>query len=138
MHPEFNIRDFLDTKNMSAEEIDRCEFWVNANRLVRESEVHNYKKERIPVNTNWNLEVLEEMLCNYEDKEVLEFIKFGWPLNADNMTINSEKPKNQAGANAHPTEIDQYIKTELEYGAIIGPFDKNPFGPEARFLPIDT
>ena len=50
MHPEFNIRDFLDVNNMTEEEINRCEFWTTANRIVRESGKYNFEETQIQVN----------------------------------------------------------------------------------------
>ena len=58
----FNIRDFLDTDNMSEEEISHCEFWVTANRRVRESGKLNHEQERIQVNQQWNLDIMDERL----------------------------------------------------------------------------
>ena len=34
---------------------------------------------RIPVKSGWNLVLMEELLRNYEDKEVVEWIRYGWP-----------------------------------------------------------
>ena len=30
LRENFNIRDYLDTSNMSEDQIDKCEFWVSA------------------------------------------------------------------------------------------------------------
>ena len=62
MHQEFDIHDFLDINNKSEAEVDRCEFWTSANRVVRISKEHIYKKEKNDVNTNWNLDLFEEKL----------------------------------------------------------------------------
>ena len=90
--PNFNIQNFLDLDNMTEAEIDRCEFWVTANRLIRETGCPNFKESRIPVNHSWNFEFLQEQLKDYEDKEVLEFFKFGWPLNAVDTAIQVDIP----------------------------------------------
>ena len=138
MDEGFNIRDFLDVNNMTEDEINRCEFWVTANRITRETGKYNFQEARIPVNCNWNLELMESKLLKYEDKKVLEFIKFGWPLNAKNTGINSTIPPNQKGVQEHPEQVRRYLKQELESGSVIGPFLKNPFGKFARFSPLDT
>ena len=48
----FNIRDFIKEGEMTEEEVNRCEFWVSANRIVRETGEDNHKKAKIQVNTN--------------------------------------------------------------------------------------
>ena len=67
---------------MTEQEIDRCEFWVNANRLVRESGKPNYEGERIRVNFEWNLDLFHEMAARFHDQDLLQFLTYGWPLNA--------------------------------------------------------
>ena len=62
MSEGFNIWNFLETEEMSQEEIDRCKFWVTANRITQESGVPNFTKAKIQVNTSWNFEKLEEWL----------------------------------------------------------------------------
>ena len=68
----------------------------------------------------------------------MQYITYGWPINASNTEMNDSVPNNQKGANDFSSHVDEYIKEELKYGSIIGPFTKNPFGKIARFSPIDT
>ena len=135
-----SITQHLDIEKMTQNEINRCTFWVRANRTVRESGKHNFEKCKIPVNSNWNVGKFEEMLADYHDKEMLEYVKFGWPINVTNNIENQtdEVPKNQQGALQNPQEIKKYIENELQHGSIIGPFITNPFGKSARLSPIDT
>ena len=123
---------------MSQEEIDRCEFWVTANRITWETGVPNFAKAKIQVNTSWNFKKLEEWLQLYEDKELINYLRYGWPLNAINTTEDNSVLVNQKGARENPEDIRRFLKKELEEGAIIGPFKKNPFGKVARFSPLDT
>ena len=135
---DFNIREFLDTSNMSEDEIDRCEFWVTANQITRQSGKHNYLGEKIQVNYDWNFRYLENELKDYKDKEVINFFKYSWPLNEQNMQILSEQPVNQKGAQSNPQQLKSYLTKERNSGSIIGPFTKNPFGRRAGFSPLDT
>ena len=90
---------------MSESEVDRCEFWINANRIIRESGKENHELARIPVNTNWNLKLLKRWLNEYEDKKVLQYLEYGWPLNAKNTSIDESVPPNQKGARENPAQI---------------------------------
>ena len=47
MDEGFNVRDFLETSNMTEAQIDYCEFWTTANRIVHESGMHNYREAKI-------------------------------------------------------------------------------------------
>ena len=123
---------------MSAEEINRCIFWVSANRKVRDSGHHNFEKCKIKVNSNWDTELMKTWLQDYHDSDIMDYINYGWPLNAHNTAEVTEVPSNQQGALQHHEEMKRYIKKELEHGSIIGPFKSNPFDKSARFSPIDT
>ena len=138
MHRNFNIRDYLDCDVMTQEEIDRCEFWVTANQITRESNKENYEGVQIQVNNTWNFSKLEEWLEDYHDHNLIKYLKFGWPLNAVNTAEDFTIPVNQQRARDNPDDIREYISKELKHGAIIGPFKKNPFGRKARFSPLDT
>ena len=106
--------------------------------MVRQSGQYNFEKEQIIVNKQWNTDLLEEWLIDYDDKEVVKFIKYGWPLNAENTEVNTEVPPNQKGAQQNPQKIREYLQEEINNGSVIGPFIKNPFGKSARFSPLDT
>ena len=49
--------------------------------LVKQLGYPNVYGARIPVKTNWNLQLLEGLLQGYHNKEVIEFLWFGWPAN---------------------------------------------------------
>ena len=129
---------FLNLEDMSQTEIDRAGFWLQANRIVRQSGEDNFKKEKIPVNSSWNFEYLNRRLQCYHDKRVVEFFKYGFPLNANNTELQTSIPRNQKGARQHSKQINDYIKKQRKAGTIIGPFKRNPFGKYARFSPLDT
>ena len=58
MDIDFNIGDYLDLSSMMEAEVDGCEFSVSANRIVRQLGGYNYKKEKILVNSNWNIQLI--------------------------------------------------------------------------------
>ena len=138
MDKGFNICDFLTTEIMTEEMIKYSEFWVNANRVVRELDTHNFAKEKILVNDCIDFGYLEQALQGYDDKNILDFLKYGFPLNAINTDINEEIPSNQKGARENPEELEKYIAEEHKMGSIIGPFITSPFGNVTRISPLDT
>ena len=53
-----------------------CEDLIKA-KMVREKGYPNMFGARIPVKSKWNLTLLEELLQGYEDKQVIEGLKYG-------------------------------------------------------------
>ena len=54
------------------------------------------------------------------------FTKFGFPLDIrDHSNIKSDFI-NHPSAEKFPTDVDHYIKTEQEHGALLGPFEQPP------------
>ena len=140
MREGFNVRDCIKEGEMSNAEVERVEFWISANRAVRESGKHNLHGCKIKVNDNWDLDKFERWLIEFDctDLQLIEYLKYGWPLNADGMAEQEVIPPNQAGARTNTKALEEYIKSELQRGSIIGPFYKNAFGKEARVSPLDT
>ena len=46
--------------------------------------------------------------------------------------------KNHKGATDFSKEIEKYLRKEASYGAIIGPFFKNPFCCDFKISPLNT
>ena len=109
MSDEFNIREFMP-ENTDETEIERCKFWIDANRRVRESKKPNHAETRIKVNETWNLEWIEQQIIGTRHEEDLKYLKYGWPLNASDTHKNSKIPRNQQGAREHVNELEKYIK----------------------------
>ena len=57
---------------------------------------------------------------------MLELIEYGFPLDFNRACRLHHKGVNHISATPFPNDIDAYIHEESHYGAIIGPFEKNP------------
>ena len=79
----------------------------------------------------------ERHLANYLDKQLLELIKFGFPLDFNRSCALGEYTGNHASAHEYPADIEAYISEELSYGALVGPFVVNPI-PEGHCSPFMT
>ncbi len=62
-----------------------------------------------------------------KNKQVIEFIRFGFPTGHLHQSIPSASNINHATAIKYPDHVDRYIITELKHGALIGPFKIKPF-----------
>ena len=52
-------------------------------KLVAATGKTNIDEARIPVGTKWNLELLDSLLWEYDDHIIIEYLRYGWPINRD-------------------------------------------------------
>ena len=83
---------------------------------------------KIPVKSQWNLELLESLLRGYSDKQVVDWLRYGWPVSRPpNWPDPIGTFANHGTAVNFPEDVEKYINKELDRGAISGPFDQIPF-----------
>ena len=89
--------------------------------------------------SKWNLERFEELLCNYKDKEVVEWIRYGWPTGRlPTLPDPATSAINHKGATEHPQALETYINKESSHDAVMGPYDKIPFQTKVGISPLST
>ena len=121
-------------------------YFINAHEEVIKSKKFNFEGCRIPVNTRMNMEFIRSWLQDYEDYRVCDFLEFGFPIGAKDISsllsdINKKdlwKFKNHKGANDFPEEINRYFQKEIASNAIIGPFKSNPFSSGIKISPLNS
>ena len=83
---------------------------------------------RIPIQSKWNLDRFEQLLEDYGDWEVVEWMRYGWPTHRlPTLTDPDKMGRNHKGASDFPEALKKYIVKESSKGAIMGPFDEVPF-----------
>ena len=105
---------------------------------VRNSGLPNYMDVRRPVPSELKCDVWESMLVNYYDSEVVEFLRFGWPVAYLATSIPTSTFKNHASALRFPATIDKFIQKELSKDALLGPFKGNLFDKWTQISPLMT
>ncbi len=116
-----------------------AQFMIKANLEIRQSGKPNYLGPRIPIFNNWNLKLFENLLANYHDKRLVQFLAFGWPLGHKGCPLNHELVLNHKGARENPAQVFQYLENETKKCNMIGPFEENPFvGVEPAFSPLNA
>ena len=81
--------------------------------LVRKSGLPNYRGCRIPVPSELCIDIWHKLLIDYDDKQVCEFLQFGFPLDYTGDITSSQPPyKNHRGAREFPTFLNNYFLTE--------------------------
>ena len=94
---------------------------------------------RRPVKMKWNLDKFEELLAEYEDKDVVEWIRYGWPTGRlPTLPDPAISNVNHKGATDHPQALRNYISKELKHEAVVGPFDRIPFQTKVGISPLSS
>ena len=96
--------------------------------LVNQRGYPNRFGARIPVFCKWNLDLLEDKLVDYHDKEVVEWMRFGWPTGR--LPTQQEPVKtfrNHKGATEFPQALKDYVTKEMDNQAVSGPWERIPF-----------
>ena len=95
-------------------------------------------KERILVQSKFNLPRLHILLKDYHDKRLLEFLMFGFPIDHDGSQV-SQTIKNHTGAGPEFTnDIKTYLQEEITEGCVIGPFKVPPFPEPVAVSPLNS
>ena len=81
---------------------------------------------RLKVTSQLNAEVWEALLKDYWDQQLVQLIHYGFPLDFDLESPLAQEGLNHNSALAYPDDIDAYLKEEIKYAAILGPFESPP------------
>ena len=112
---------------------------INRHMQVKCNGYPNRWGARRVVPSKWNLELMETWLQDYEDKEVVQWLKYGWPTGRlPTAGPPSICGKNHKGATDFPEQLSRYIRKEMDHGAVMGPFQKIPFGDNIGISPLST
>ena len=112
--------------------------WVHKIETVLDSNAYNKDVCKIQVNNKWNFHLLEQLLVQYEDRYIVQYLKYGWPVERDDNVPLEMAGINHKGATEFQDHVDKYIEKELSLGAMIGPFEKIPFKCAVGISPLST
>ena len=87
---------------------------------------------KIPIKSNWNLRLLEKLCESASDREVLAFLRYGWPINRDDSPL-PQTFDNHSSAKRYSQQVTDYLWKELRHNTLMGPFVTSPF-PEKETL----
>ena len=73
-------------------------------------------------------------MANYQDSQVVQFIKYGFLLGHDGKTGTTTIPKNHTGGRFYPEEMQRILHKEVSLDVSIGPFKTSPFRRTETFL----
>lgn len=99
---------------------------------------HNFAECKIPIPSNFHIPFWEEQLVDYWDREVVEFIKYGFPVSFKGPVPPVRTVKNHKGATDFPQFMDKYIDKEVALSATMGPFEVSPLALPLFISPLNT
>ena len=97
----------------------------------------NCRGSQIRIHSQLRIEHWVQLLVDYHDRDLLDWLKFGFPLG-----YVKSPPKtcvwNYPSVWHHCDAINTYIEKELSHGALIGPFDTPPYNTWSHLNPCIT
>ena len=78
------------------------------------------------------------LLHDYDDKEVVTCLGYGFPISQSKTTGSSSIKNNWPGPNLNFESVHKYFQVELRNKAVLTPFTENPFDHDAFYSPINT
>ena len=106
--------------------------------IASKNDFPNALGARIPVRTPLNIPAWESKLLVYPDRQIVDFLRYGWPINYTATYLPVSAVKNHTSAITYADHVQHYVDTELHYHAIAGPFRDNPFPQPLVFFPLQT
>lgn len=107
-------------------------------QAIKSTGLPNFMQAKIPVQSHLNIYQWELALQCYHDKQVCDYLKFGWPVGYLHSTYPVAIPVNHKSALEYPDHVKKFIQTELSFNALLGPFSEPPFQPWTRLSPLMT
>ena len=94
--------------------------------MIKNSGQYNFKGCQINVKSQLNPDVWDELLVGYWDVQLPLLVRFGFPLDFDRNSSLESHPENHTSAKNFPDHVHAYLREEISYKAILGPFDQPP------------
>ena len=94
---------------------------------VISTELPNYSFSKFVIPSNLKYEGWQKYLNKDSDKELLFHILHGFPIGFLGPITSHSYIQNHPSANNYEQHMDDYVKEELAQGALLGPFESNPF-----------
>ena len=113
------------------------QFLVDAFYKIKNSGFYNFQVCKIQLPTKFDFEFIECELRGYKDVQVVNFLKYGFPVDCSLVSRNPGIPPNHKGATDFPMQMQHLLDKEVRLGGFIGPFRCSPF-PSPRYSPLNS
>ena len=99
---------------------------LTLHKTIKASGKYNFKECQINVKSQLNPDVWDSLLLGYWDSQLPFLIRFGFPLDFDRQCTLESHSDNHTSAKNYPQDVQAYLNEEIQYNAILGPFDEPP------------
>lgn len=104
---------------------------------VKRTGLPNCMQAKCELPTNLNIPAWERELAGEgRDPELLQFIKFGFPLGYAGPVSDCQNQPNHKSATEFPDKIGSFIDKEVRLGGIVGPMASPPFVQWSHISPL--
>lgn len=104
---------------------------------VRRSGLPNAIGARMQIPSKLNLKEWDKTFGNDDRyEEMLNFVKFGFPMGYMGPTSHYDEKYNHTSATQYSEHIDKFLLKETQLGGIIGPSAQKPFEPWLHAAPL--
>ena len=110
---------------------------VQVINYVRSYGTPNVYGARVPMATHWNLQLWSQLATSTADREVVQFLRYGWSLNHDGSPVTVTWG-NHAFAERYPQLMQEYLDKEFAMGCLLGPFETIPWQRAVVVSPMST
>jgi hypothetical protein len=106
--------------------------------MVRATGVPNFLLARQPLPHGLNIDKWRFYLQGHTDSSLVDFLQYGFPVGFNPDCPLTPTLSNHASATNNLQHVEHYLTTEIEAGAILGPFSTPPFWPWTHLSPLMT
>ena len=89
---------------------------------VRAFGLPNFLGAQRLVHSRFNVDVWSHYLEHYQDRVIIDFLRYGWPINYQSDVLASSSFHNHLSAVKNLSYLSTYIAKELSYQSVFGPF----------------
>ena len=90
---------------------------------------YNFQEAKIPIPSGLKIDAWTEYLSDYHDKEIVQFLNYGWPSGFMHYAPLMSTLQNHQSGIQFPSHVESYINTEIGKKALLGPFVEPPVVP---------
>ena len=112
--------------------------FISSCNLITRSGKFNFLGCRIQMPSAFNIPIIEQMLQCYHDRQVVQFLEFGWPINYAGDNPPFGPVENHNGAKDFPEFIESKIRSEVSRLRVIGPCDDSSFVEPIWISPVNS
>lgn len=98
----------------------------------------NFLGAKIPIKSDLVIPKWEEYLVSYHGKDLVLFLKYGWPAGYHADYPLASVQDNHPSAIHHLNHVRSFVQKEIQHNTILGPFNELPFAPWCRVSPLMT